>query len=262
MLAPSAIAGLTTRYSPDELRLYLIDGKDGVEFQPYRHLPHAEVVSLRSSPELSRSVLAELVEEKERRNDIFTRAGLRDFTEYRAKGQPLGALPRVLLLVDEYQELFEGDRDGVASGQLLQLAQQGRSAGIHMFLGSQHFGAVGMLNRQQVFDNFHLRCAMQMANDAVQALTEFGRKGKNLIAQTCDLPGKIVINDRSGDDSGNYAGKVAFLQSERLDALLQGLQEKSEASLQRLPSPCDLGYGLSRSCSTIPSLPTCFHRCC
>ncbi len=57
------ILGLCSRYSPNELRLFLIDGKDGVEFQPYRDLPHAEVVSLKSSPQLSRSVVAELVAE-------------------------------------------------------------------------------------------------------------------------------------------------------------------------------------------------------
>src|SRR5690606_37357334 len=34
------IAGLVSRYSPDELRLYLVDGKQGVEFEVYRNLPH------------------------------------------------------------------------------------------------------------------------------------------------------------------------------------------------------------------------------
>jgi S-DNA-T family DNA segregation ATPase FtsK/SpoIIIE len=222
------ISGLAVRYSPEELRLYLIDGKDGVEFQPYRTLPHAEVVSLRSSPELSRSVLAELIAEKERRNELFVRIGVNDFTSYRAKGEPEGRLPRILLLVDEYQELFEGDKDGVASSQLLQLAQQGRSAGIHMLLASQRFGAAGMLNQTGIFGNIHLLLAMKMKAADVQALTEFGRKGKNYIA-TCDLPGKIVVNDQGGDDGANVAGKVAYLRLERLDQLLQTLAEKSRS---------------------------------
>ncbi len=230
------IAGFATRYSPEELHLYLIDGKDGVEFQPYRNLPHAEVVSLRSSPELSRSVLAELIAEKERRNDLFAESGVKDFTEYRQKGQPLGNLPRILLLVDEYQELFEGDRDGIASDMLLQLAAQGRSAGIHMFLGSQHFGAANMMHRQKIFGNFHLRAAMQMSSDDITALTEFGRKGKAIIASTCNMPGKIVINDRSGDDSANVAGKVAYLTTEERDELIQKLTSKATESQIELPS--------------------------
>lgn len=231
------IASLATQYSPDELRLYLIDGKDGVELQPYRQLPHVEVVSLRSSPELSRSVLSDLISEKERRNSLFTSVGARDFVEYRTKGQPHGPLPRILLLVDEYQQLFEGDRDGHASTVLLQLAAQGRSVGIHMFLGSQHFGAAGMLYRQEIFGNFHLRAAMQMANDDIQALTEFGRKGKAIITATCDLPGKIVINDRSGDDSANKPGKVAWLNSEMRTKLLQELAQKAKQFDGNLPKP-------------------------
>lgn len=222
----SFISSLTVRYSPEELRLYLIDGKDGVEFQPYRILPHAEVVSLRSSPELSRSVLAELIAEKERRNEIFVRAGVNDITNYRAKGEPEGRLPRILLLVDEYQELFEGDKDGIASNFLLQLSQQGRSAGIHMLLGSQRFGAAGMLNQTGIFGNIHLLLAMKMKVADTQALSEFGRRGKALIA-TCDLPGKIVVNDQGGDDGANVTGKVAYLQLAELDQLLQSLTEKA-----------------------------------
>lgn len=222
------ISGLAVRYSPEDLRLYLIDGKDGVEFQPYRHLPHAEVVSLRSSPELSRSVLTELIDEKERRNAVFARVGVNDLVSYRSKGEPEGKMPRILLLVDEYQELFEGDKDGLASNYLLQLSQQGRSAGIHMLLASQRFGATGMLNQTGIFGNLHLLMAMQMKAADVQALTEFGRRGKALIA-TCDLPGKIVVNDRGGDDNANVAGKVAYLRPEHRDEILQKLIEKANS---------------------------------
>jgi S-DNA-T family DNA segregation ATPase FtsK/SpoIIIE len=223
------ILGLAVRYSPDEVRFFLIDGKDGVEFQPYRNLPHAEVVSLKSSPQLSRSVLQEVVAERERRNELFARLGVTDITGYRRAGQPQGKLPRILLLIDEYQELFEGDNDGMASNLLLQIAQQGRSAGIHMLLGSQRFGAVGMLNQTAIFGNIHLRLAMQMTNADVQALTEFGRRGKQLIA-SCDLPGKIVVNDHSGDDGANEMGKVAFLTDERQREIIARLEAKAASS--------------------------------
>lgn len=224
------ILGLCIRYSPEELRLYLIDGKDGVEFQVYRNLPHAEVVSLRTAPELSRSILTELIAEKERRNSIFAEVGVRDFFSYREKEQPKGKMARILLLVDEYQELFEGDKDGIASTQLLQLSQQGRSAGIHMLLASQRFGAPGMLNQTAIFGNIHLRIAMHMTLTDRQALSEFGREGKHLI-ETCNLPGKIVVNDHSGDDGGNQLGKVAFLKSDQINSLLHQLVAKAKKSL-------------------------------
>lgn len=221
------ITGLATRYSPKELQLYLIDGKNGVEFQFYRNLPHVAVVSLRSSAELSRSVLTELIDEMERRNNLFSTVGVNDLLSYRKIGQPKGNLPRLLLLVDEYQELFDGDKEGLASAHLLQLSQQGRSAGIHMLLASQRFGATGMLNQKSIFGNIHLRIAMKMAREDIEALTEYGRTGKDLIA-TCDIPGKIVINDQSGSDDANRLGKAAYLNPDRRQEILDILTEKAQ----------------------------------
>lgn len=222
------ICGLATRYSPDELNLYLIDGKVGVEFQPYRRLPHARVVALHSAPELSRSVLEELISEMKRRNDLFKRFDVADLPGYADKGSPAGRLPRIILMVDEYQELFEDDRLNQASSALLQLAQQGRSSGIHLLLGSQRFGAVGMLNQVAIFGSIHLRMAMKMSQSDVQALTEFGRDGKRLVEQ-CDLPGKVVINDQSGEDKANEFGKVALLDPSERNAVLDLLVAKNES---------------------------------
>lgn len=218
------ILGLATRYPPDELQLYLIDGKDGVEFQIYKDLPHAAVVSLNSLPELSRSVLTELLDEKERRNELFSRHNVNSFTAYRRAGSPAGKLPRIMLLIDEYQELFEGDDEGFASQQILQLAQQGRSVGIHMLLGSQQIDIPNMLNQSAIFGNIHLRMAMKL--DDQQTHTVFGPAARDLIKQ-CDVPGKIVINDQTGVDGGNVFGKVAKMPDDfdfsrqRIEALQQ-----------------------------------------
>ena len=220
------IMGLSLRYAPDELSLYLIDGKDGVEFQAYTQLPHAEFVSLKSQPQLSRAILAELLDEKERRNEYFRSLGVKDYTSFRALKSETKSLPRILLLVDEYQELFVGDREGTASMHLLSLAQQGRSVGIHMLLGSQRFGSVGMLHQAAIFGNVHLRVAMKMALADRNALGEFGKEGKELIA-TCNLPGKLVLNDQSGDDGANKLGKVAMLEPQIRDELIQKLIDRT-----------------------------------
>lgn len=217
------ITSLAVRYSPEELHFYLIDGKFGVEFQPYQQLPHAAVVSLRTSPELSRSVLADLADEMARRNAVFSSHRVADLAGYRALGQPEGKIARILLVVDEYQQLFDGDKDGDASALLLRISQQGRSAGIHMLLASQRFDTPGMLHRTDTFGNVHLRLAMQISQADIAALTDFGQKGRRLIAATCDRPGRVVVNDRAGDDDSNVAGKVAYLPSKRRDEIIQQL---------------------------------------
>ena len=225
------INSLAVTYSPSDLRLYLIDGKFGVEFEPYRKLPHAEVVSLRTSPDLSRSVLSELAVEMAKRNEAFQAVGVADITAYRAKGAPSGRMPRILLIVDEYQQLFDGDRDGVASGLLKRISEQGRSSGIHMFLASQRFDSAGMLDRDAIFNNIHLRIAMQLAQAEASALTDFGPKGRRLISATCDRVGRVVVNDRAGDDDSNVPGKTALLSAVRRDALIEMLHERAARTL-------------------------------
>ncbi|XGB38455.1 MAG: hypothetical protein LVT47_08460 [Cyanobacteria bacterium LVE1205-1] len=105
-----------------------------------------------------------------------------------------------------------------------------------MLLGSQGFSAAGMLYREEIFRNIHLNMAMRMRPDDIQSLTNFGRRGKQYI-MTCDLPGKIVLNDNLGDDGSNKLGKVALLKSDERDQLVQQLHHKAhtEFSSDDLP---------------------------
>lgn len=226
------ILGLAVRYPCEELRLYLIDGKKGVEFRPYEALPHAEVVSLKSQPERSRSVLEELSREMDRRYALFRRNEVEDFTRYRQKagggGKPLH---RILLLIDEYRDLFEDDRDGLASTLLGRLAEQGRGAGIHMFLGAHQFGAPEMLHQKTILGNVHLKMAMKMQPDDIMGLTEFGPNGKRMI-RDCDVAGKFVLNV-TGRDEESVPGKAAYLDPDRRTALIARLREMAD----RTPSP-------------------------
>lgn len=220
------ILGLARRYSPQELRMYLIDGKNGVEFEVYKDFPHAEVVSLKSSSELAGSILSELVNETKRRNNIFKEAGFNSFDEYRKNGK--NKMPRLLLLIDEYQVLFEGDNAVEASKNLHSLTAQARSAGIHLLLGSQHFGAPNMLNKDIIFTNIQLYIAMKMTTEDRLSLTMFGKDGKELIKK-CELPGQIVINQNGGGDGYNKLGKVAFVDKKQKNDIISTLTEKARS---------------------------------
>ncbi len=219
------ICGLATRYSPEDLHLYLIDGKQGVEFNIYRNLPHAKVISLHSSAELSRSILAELVAEMEYRNDqLFKSAGANNFSAYRSLYKKL---PRILLLIDEYQELFDGDYNDDASRSLRKLAQMGRSAGIHLILASQRYHVSAMQYRSDILGNIQVRMMMRMTDSDVQTLEDFGSRGKSLIQKLCDKTGMVVVKDGLGDDDSVYQlGKVAFLSAPERTMRLSTLAQR------------------------------------
>jgi len=197
------ITGLAARYSPDELQLVLIDGKQGVEFEVYRRLPHAQIVCLRTAPSMARSVLADFVAEMEHRYELFQAVGAAKLEEYRQRSGLI--VPRKLLIVDEFQQLLDGDPE--TGGRLIsRLLEKGRAAGTHLLLGSQTFNVQGL--PVNATSHIHTRIALALAQDYIQSIQMFGAEGKRLIR---DLPpsGQAVINDQSGRDGANPRGAVA-----------------------------------------------------
>src|SRR5207244_3325626 len=146
-LLNALITNLAMYYSPDELEFYLIDFKKGVEFKAYAacKLPHARVIAIESEREFGMSVLERLDQELKRRGDLFRKAGVQDLRAYRNafEAGPLAGtkpgpgasmdvqlMPRVLLIIDEFQEFFTTD-DRIAHDAALlldRLVRQGRAS--------------------------------------------------------------------------------------------------------------------------------------
>lgn len=217
-LLHSLICGLAIRYSPEELNLCLIDGPNGFDFLPFRQLPHAAIVSVRTAPDFARGIIDELLGELERREALLASSGTADFTSYRRRGQPSGVLPRVLTIIDDIDLLMPP-----SSEALLRLARQGRAVGMHLLLGMQRVS-----NSPDLFATMHLRIAMQLAQPEIATLTEFGAAGRRLISQHNDRAGAFVLNDSAGDDAANTAGRVGFLPPTRRDSLVRELAHRAE----------------------------------
>jgi DNA segregation ATPase FtsK/SpoIIIE, S-DNA-T family len=219
------ITGLASRYSPDELRFVLIDGKQGVEFEAYRKLPHADIVCLRTSPAMARSTLADFVAEMDERYELFQEAGVVKLEEYCEKTG--SCMPRKVLIVDEYQQLLEGDPE-FGSNLLNRVLEKGRAAGTHVVLGSQTFQPQGLA--PSALTHVHTRAALSLAQDYVQTIQVFGSEGKRLIRELSPS-GQLVINDESGRDGANSRGAVArFRRNEGEDTLADAVAEIIEAA--------------------------------
>ncbi len=109
-LLHALVTNLALTYSPDEAELYLIDFKEGVEFQWYAtyRLPHARVVAIQSEREFGLSVLQRLDGILRERGEKFRDAGVNDLAGYRA-AKPNEKTPRILLVIDEFQAFFTED---------------------------------------------------------------------------------------------------------------------------------------------------------
>ena len=115
--------------------MYLIDFKEGVEFQWYAtyRLPHARVVAIQSEREFGLSVLQRLDGILRERGDKFRDAGVNDLAGYRA-AKPNERMPRILLVIDEFQEVVELDPH---LPKLMRAVFQQQPEVAHVYLGSR-----------------------------------------------------------------------------------------------------------------------------
>jgi hypothetical protein len=223
-LLHALITGLALSYSPDELQFYLVDLKKGVEFKTYasHRLPHAAVVALDSDRGSGLNVLRGLDAELERRGELFRAAGAGELSTYGARVRL--RLPRILLVVDEFQELFAVD-DALAAeaARLLdRLARQGRSFGVHLLLASQSLAGAfsgGYTLAASTVDQMQVRIALQ-CGDADSRLILAGGNGD---AQAHSRPGQAIYNAASGALERNDPCQIAWLPDHERDRYLAQL---------------------------------------
>jgi hypothetical protein len=212
------ITNLALWCSPDQVEFYLVDFKKGVEFKCYatHKLPHARVVAIESDREFGLSVLQRVDEELKRRGDLFRKLGAQDIAGYKRAGghEPM---PRVLLLIDEFQELFiEDDRVSQGAAMLLdRIVRQGRAFGIHVLLGSQTLGGAYTLARATI-GQMVVRIALQCNEaDAYLIMNE-----DNPAPRLLSRPGEAIYNDDGGALQGNSPFQVVWLPDQVRDEWL------------------------------------------
>ena len=209
------ISGMATRYSPDEVSLYLLDCKQ-VEFKDYatHKLPHARVVAIESEREFGLSVLRCLNTELDARKTKFSEIGETSLSNYRNKTN--GIMPRIVLIVDEFQELLHDDAPGREAAAIFdRLVRLGRALGINVILASQTLSGQTTLlpsTKNQIPIRIVLQCSQ---SDSILALSQ-----ENDEARLLERPGEAIYNSANGRREGNNRFQVSWLSDEKLEFLL------------------------------------------
>jgi S-DNA-T family DNA segregation ATPase FtsK/SpoIIIE len=230
-LLHALVTNLALTFSPAEIELYLIDFKKGVEFKTYatHELPHARVIAIESEREFGLSVLQKLDAELKRRGDLFRSVGVQDLNAFR-KAEPDTTMPRILLVVDEFHELFvEDDKIAQDSGLLTdRLVRQGRAFGIHVLLGSQTLGGAYSLARSTL-GQMAVRIALQCSEtDAHLILSE-----ENSAARLLNRPGEAIYNDANGRMEGNNPFQVVWLSDQKREEYLKRIRALADRDGKR-----------------------------
>jgi len=196
------IQGALQHYTPETLELFLIDlkGGGGVELHRYKELPMVRRFLSKVTVDEGLAELAELEVIRESRNQQFVAAGVQNITQFNERN-PATLLPRLLVIIDEFQNLFGDDRQSMKVNPILtKLAREARNVGIHLVLATQSLSGVRI--DRAALNQLGLRIALMMdAEDSGKFLS-------NDAAARLTRPGQAIYNARQGHKDGNVEIKI------------------------------------------------------
>jgi len=220
-----------SQYDPDELRIYLVDFKRGVEFKIYADykLPSFEVVAIESEREFGYNILKTLEREQKIRADKFKRIKDRKIDrieDYRLLGSEY-KMPRILVIMDEFHELFSNasDKIGKESSEMMErIVRQGRAFGVHIILASQSYANVGGLDKS-VYDQMAVRIVLKCSKADANMLLGDGSSDVDQIS--INDPGRAIYNSEAGNKVYNSHFRVAYIDPSKHRDILKKVSERT-----------------------------------
>ncbi|MFW2380972.1 MAG: FtsK/SpoIIIE domain-containing protein, partial [Acidimicrobiales bacterium] len=157
-LLRSFVLSIATRYSAETVNFVLVDYKGGGAFDACADLPHTVAVVTDLDGHLGARALRSLQAELRFREMTFRESGAHDLKSYRSK---TGPMPRLVVVVDEFATLASDLPDVLDA--LVDIAQRGRSLGIHMVLATQR--PAGIVDAK-IKSNTNLRISLRVQDDS------------------------------------------------------------------------------------------------
>lgn len=192
-LLHAVIMSSLLRYGPDELQVYLLDFKSGVEFDVYSRyrIPQLRVLALDALQAFGHSILVELHDVMMGRYEEFKTAGVRGISGYRASTGK--KMPRILVVMDEFQALFNEEHDKATARECATLMADfvslARVCGIHFILSTQTLSRISTGSfsiAQSTLDEMHVRIGLMCSESECERLFGpiFGRTASKSMGHT------------------------------------------------------------------------------
>lgn len=207
-------------YPPWELEFYLLDMKI-VELIRYANRiksTHVSMVGATGSTEFVMSAITKLKDEMNMRQAVFEICGVSNIKDFREKYGLV--MPRIILLVDEFVQLYENLKDAAQQGctdtdeqkeainsSISAISRLGRSMGIHMLLSSQSLdGTLDDQTANQFSGGISLAASASVSNALIgnDAGVRLTGKGKGIVNQ----------NKMAKDESLNVYMRIPYICSE------------------------------------------------
>jgi S-DNA-T family DNA segregation ATPase FtsK/SpoIIIE len=189
-LLQTVVASMAVHHRPDQLAFILVDYKGGAAFKDCVALPHVIGFVTDLDGHLVHRALVSLNAELHRRERLLARLDAKDIVEAERKA-PDEAPANLLLVIDEFAALAKELPEFVEG--MVDVAQRGRSLGIHLILATQR--PAGVIN-DNIRANTNLRMALRM-NDASDSQDVLDAKDAALLPR--HLPGRAYARTGHGE---------------------------------------------------------------
>ncbi|BBZ35914.1 FtsK/SpoIIIE domain-containing protein [Mycolicibacterium confluentis] len=162
------IMGMAAAHSPDRINFLLVDYKGGTAFADCVRLPHTVGLVTDLSPHLVRRALTSLGAEIRRRETLLNEKQAKDLITLEQRGD-LDTPPSLVIIVDEFAALASEVPEFVDG--VIDVAQRGRSLGLHLVLATQRPAGVIKDNLRA---NTNLRIALRLndVDDSVDVIED------------------------------------------------------------------------------------------
>jgi DNA segregation ATPase FtsK/SpoIIIE, S-DNA-T family len=211
------ILSMAAAHSPQRVTFLLVDYKGGAAFADCEKLPHCVGLVTDLSPHMVRRALTSLGAELKYREELLREHDAKDLPALEAQGF-VGAPPSLVVVVDEFAALADEVPEFVDG--MIDVAQRGRSLGIHLIMATQRPTGVITGNLRA---NTNLRLALRLADEA-DSIDVLGTD----VAATFDpdTPGRAVSKSGPGrlvPFQASYAGGWTTSEREVPEILVQEL---------------------------------------
>ena len=222
------ILSLLYRFSPEELKLIMVDPKV-VEFSGYNSLPHLVtpvVTQVKKVPVVLRWVLNQM----EWRYDILSKVGVRNLAGFNSRkpdnelitdddGEPVPrTLPYLIVIIDELADIMMTAKADVETS-LARIAQLARAVGIHVVVATQR-PSVNVITGI-IKANFPTRIAFQVTS-VVDSRTILDGKG----AETLLGRGDMLFKPPGGAKLERTQG--AMVDDDEIERLVSFVSEQAQ----------------------------------